>query len=69
MSFTEKLNRAAYTAGGLARAGHLDQDDARNHLVDAAHYARPHQDRRNQMIIDAALAAGARRPFHPKGLA
>ncbi|MBM9624487.1 bifunctional DNA primase/polymerase [Streptomyces zhihengii] len=68
-SFTEKLNRAAYTAGGLASAGHLDQDNVRHQLVDAARYARPHQDRRSEMIIDAALAAGASRPFHPKGLA
>ncbi|MER7111144.1 bifunctional DNA primase/polymerase [Streptomyces sp. NPDC000229] len=65
-SFTEKLNRAAYTAGGLVGAGHLQLADARNLLADAAHYARPHQARRNEIIIDAALSAGVSRPFHPK---
>ncbi|WP_331736168.1 bifunctional DNA primase/polymerase [Streptomyces sp. NBC_00057] len=67
--FTEKLNRAAFTAGGLAAAGHLNQAEARQELAEAAHYARPHQNRRNETIIDAALSAGASRPFHPKGLA
>ncbi len=67
--FTEKLNRAAYTAGGLVGAGHLNQAEARQCLTEAAHYARPHQIRRSESIIDAALSAGASRPFHPKGLA
>ncbi|MFE7752651.1 bifunctional DNA primase/polymerase [Streptomyces sp. NPDC057428] len=67
--FTEKLNRAAYTAGGLAGAGHLNQAEARQELAEAAHYARPRQIRRNETIIEAAFSAGARRPFHPKGLA
>jgi hypothetical protein len=67
--FTEKLNRAAYTAGGLVGAGHLNQAEARKELAEAAHSARPHQTRRNETIIDAALSAGASRPFHPKGLA
>ncbi|MFC1233047.1 MULTISPECIES: bifunctional DNA primase/polymerase [Streptomyces] len=67
--FTEKLNRAAYTAGGLVGAGHLDQAEARQELLEAAHYARPRQTRRSETIIDAAFSAGASRPFHPKGLA
>ncbi|WP_432106240.1 bifunctional DNA primase/polymerase [Streptomyces sp. bgisy091] len=67
--FTEKLNRAAYTAGGLVGAGHLNQAEVRQELAEAAHYARPHQTRRNETIIDAALTAGVGRPFHPKGLA
>ncbi|TXS52786.1 bifunctional DNA primase/polymerase [Streptomyces sp. t39] len=67
--FTEKLNRAAYTAGGLVGAGHLNQDEARQQLAEAAHYARPHQTRRSETIIEAALSAGASRPFHPQGLA
>lgn len=67
--FTEKLNRAAYTAGGLVGAGHLNQDETRRRLSEAAHYARPHQHRRSESIIDAALSAGASRPFHPRGLA
>ncbi len=68
-SFTEKLNRAAYTAGGLVGAGYLSEAGARQVLEEAAHYARPHQMRRNDSIIDAALFAGANHPFHPKGLA
>lgn len=67
--FTEKLNRAAYTAGGLVAAGHLNQAEARQELAEAAHYARPRQTRRSETIIDAALSAGASRPFHPEGLA
>ncbi|MGW8355512.1 bifunctional DNA primase/polymerase [Streptomyces wedmorensis] len=68
-SFTEKLNRAAYTAGGLVGAGYLNQTEARQKLAEAAHYARPHQTHRSETIIEAALSAGASRPFHPKGLA
>jgi hypothetical protein len=68
-AFTEKLNRAAWTAGGLSAAGHLSHDDAREQLRQAAQHARPHQTHRNEAIIDAALTAGATRPFHPKGTA
>lgn len=65
--FTEKLNRAAYTAGGLVQAGHLPGSEARSLLLEAANRARPHQERRNVVIIDSALSAGAQRPFHPRG--
>ncbi|MGW3149494.1 bifunctional DNA primase/polymerase [Streptomyces sp. NPDC001177] len=65
--FTEKLNRAAFTAGGLVQGGHLAESEARVLLLEAAHRARPHQERRNAMIIDSALSAGAQRPFHPRG--
>ncbi|MFC8765083.1 bifunctional DNA primase/polymerase [Streptomyces sp. NPDC057193] len=67
MSFTEKLNRAAYTAGGLVAAGHLDNDTVRSELQDIADRARPGQSRRSTQIIDDGLAAGARRPLHPEG--
>jgi bifunctional DNA primase/polymerase-like protein len=67
--FTEKLNRAAFTAGGLTSGGHLAESDARALLLDAAHHARPHQQRRNVTIIESALSAGAQRPFHPQGRA
>jgi hypothetical protein len=66
-SFTEKLNRAAFTAGGLVAAGHLADTDVRDLLARAAHAARPHQPQRNTTIIDSALAAGATRPLHPQG--
>lgn len=66
-AFTEKLNKAAYTAGGLAAAGHLDEDTARTLLSEAAFAARPRQGARNARIIDDALAAGSARPFHLEG--
>ncbi|MFD9592064.1 bifunctional DNA primase/polymerase [Kitasatospora sp. NPDC059973] len=66
-SFTEKLNRAAFTAGGLVAAGHLREHDVLSLLDAAAHEARPGQRARNDHIIADALAAGARRPLHLKG--
>lgn len=65
--FTEKLNRAAFTAGGLLPGGHLGEGEARELLLQAAGAARPHQQRRNAAIIESALSAGAQRPFHPRG--
>ena len=65
--FTEKLNRAAFTAGGLAAAGHLPEDEVRELLTEAAHQARPWQQSRNEKIIHDGLAAGAARPLHPEG--
>ncbi|MFD8599175.1 bifunctional DNA primase/polymerase [Kitasatospora sp. NPDC059646] len=65
--FSEKLNRAAFAAGGLAAAGLLTEDRAEELLKSAAHNARPHQERRTESIIRSALAAGARRPLHPRG--
>ncbi|GGU61502.1 bifunctional DNA primase/polymerase [Streptomyces lavendofoliae] len=64
--FTEKLNRAAYTAGGLVAAGQLTQQDAERILTEAALIARPGQERRSQQIIRSGLAAGTRRPLHPR---
>ncbi|GAA1375023.1 hypothetical protein GCM10009612_71240 [Streptomyces beijiangensis] len=66
-SFTEKLNRAAYTAGGLVQGGHLAAHEARELLLETARSARPSQERRNLTIIESALSAGALRPFHPRG--
>ncbi|MFF4902826.1 bifunctional DNA primase/polymerase [Streptomyces sp. NPDC001068] len=65
--FTEKLNRAAYTAGGLVGAGHLDHATIRDRLVRVAHHARPWQQARNEKIVDDALAVGSVRPLHLKG--
>lgn len=66
-SFTEKLNRAAYTAGGLVQGGHLGQGEAQDLLLEAARSARPAQEGRNLTIIASALSAGAQRPLHPRG--
>ncbi|KUN00274.1 DNA primase [Streptomyces yokosukanensis] len=65
--FTEKLNRAAFTAGGLAAAGHLERGEARAELLAAALCARPWQELRNEKIIDDGLVAGGARPFHLEG--
>lgn len=66
-SFTEKLNRAAYTAGGLVKGGHLTEAEVRQMLLEAARAARPAQEHRNLTIIESALSAGAQRPLHPRG--
>ncbi|MFC5204184.1 bifunctional DNA primase/polymerase [Streptomyces kaempferi] len=65
--FTEKLNRAAYTAGGLVQSGHLPEAEVREQLIEAASRARPHQEQRSQSIINSALSAGAQRPFPLRG--
>lgn len=66
-AFTEKLNKAAYTAGGLTAAGHLDEHTARTLLLQAAEAARPWQSARNERIVDDAFAAGSARPLRLEG--
>ncbi|MEU1075231.1 bifunctional DNA primase/polymerase [Streptomyces sp. NPDC005878] len=61
--FTDKLNRAAYTVGGLVAAGYLGQDAGERVLLEAAEYARPGQERRAAPIVRGGLAAGLRRPL------
>ncbi|MGW2207487.1 bifunctional DNA primase/polymerase [Streptomyces sp. NPDC001774] len=65
LGFAEKLNRAAYTAGGLVAGGHLSAQDAEAALMETARQARPGQERRAALIIDSGMAAGALRPLHP----
>lgn len=60
------LNRAACTAGGLVGAGRQSRQEVRHMLLKVAQEARPWQTRRNETIIDAALAAGESRPLHLK---
>ncbi|MFC9537069.1 bifunctional DNA primase/polymerase [Streptomyces sp. NPDC056975] len=62
-SFTEKLNRAAFTTGGFVAAGHLDQHTAETVLLEAAEHARPGQQGRSASVVRAGLTAGMRRPF------
>lgn len=62
-AFSEKLNRAAYTAGGLVAAGHLKENEAENILREVAERARPGQQRRYAPIIRSGLSAGALRPL------
>lgn len=62
-AFSEKLNRAAYTAGGLVAGGQLAADEAERVLREAAEQARPGQERRSAAIIRSGLDAGLRRPL------
>ncbi|MCG7526997.1 DNA primase, partial [Streptomyces sp. OfavH-34-F] len=62
-AFSEKLNRAAYTAGGLVAAGHLTEDEAVRALREAAELARPGQRRRCLAVIRGGLNAGRTRPL------
>lgn len=66
-AFTEKLNRAAFTAGGLVAAGHLTEAAAEQDLLQAAVHARPGQDRRWLQVIHSGMSAGARRPLQVGG--
>jgi hypothetical protein len=65
--FTEKLNRAAYTAGGLVAAGLLAEAEAERVLREAAGQARPGQERRYGAVIRGGLSAGRTRPLTPGG--
>ncbi|MFD9818490.1 bifunctional DNA primase/polymerase [Streptomyces violascens] len=62
--FSEKLNRAAFTAGGLVGAGRIAPADAEAALVTAAVHARPGQEQRCLQIIRSGMSAGSRRPLN-----
>lgn len=66
-AFSDKLNRAAFTLGGLVAAGHLSQDDAERRLLAAALQARPGQEHRSTQIIRSGMAAGSLRPLRLGG--
>ncbi|MFI6586004.1 hypothetical protein [Embleya sp. NPDC050493] len=66
VAFNDKLNRAAYTAGGLVAAGHLDASDAERLLLEAAERARPGHRRRSLSTIRASMTAGRARPLNPE---
>ncbi|MFF3216036.1 bifunctional DNA primase/polymerase [Streptomyces sp. NPDC002886] len=68
-AFSEKLNRAAYTAGGLVAAGHVSEAEALRVLEDAAARARPGQERRCRAVIRGGLGAGLARPLSLGGRA
>ncbi|MGW0828389.1 bifunctional DNA primase/polymerase, partial [Streptomyces sp. NPDC002845] len=65
--FSDTLNRAAYTLGGLIAAGRLSQEEAERALPESAAAARPGQERRAEQIIRSGLAAGLKRPLHQEG--
>ncbi|HZH27932.1 MAG TPA: bifunctional DNA primase/polymerase [Azospirillaceae bacterium] len=65
--FSDTLNRAAYTIGGLIAAGRLQQAEAEQALNETAIAARPGQERRIEQIIRSGIAAGLKRPLHISG--
>jgi putative DNA primase/helicase len=64
--FNDKLNRAAFTAGGLVAAGLLTHAQAEQLLQEAADAARPGEGQRSRSTIGSGLAAGATRPLPPE---
>ncbi|WP_425575192.1 bifunctional DNA primase/polymerase [Streptomyces durmitorensis] len=64
--FSDALNRAAYTIGGLVAAGRVSRDEAEPALRDVAFAARPGQERRTEQIIRSGMAAGLERPLHAR---
>ncbi|MEU5225056.1 bifunctional DNA primase/polymerase [Streptomyces toyocaensis] len=65
--FSDVLNRAAFTLGGLVAAGRMTQEDAERALKETAATARPGQERRSEQIISSGLAAGLKHPLPPQG--
>jgi hypothetical protein len=65
--FSDALNRAAYTLGGLIASGRLSRQEAEQALKDTATAARPGQELRIEQIIRSGLAAGLRKPLHVTG--
>ncbi|MFJ2774276.1 bifunctional DNA primase/polymerase [Streptomyces sp. NPDC087300] len=63
--FSDRLNRAAYTLGGLIAAGSLPRDATERALLDVAAAARPGQDSRIAQILRSGLEAGMQRPLYP----
>ncbi|MEW2811069.1 bifunctional DNA primase/polymerase [Streptomyces massasporeus] len=65
--FSDALNRAAFTLGGLVAAGRIGRDEAEQALREAAEAARPGQTRRIEQIIRSGLTAGQEKPLHGGG--
>ncbi|MET8561056.1 bifunctional DNA primase/polymerase [Streptomyces flaveolus] len=65
--FSDALNRAAYTLGGLAAAGRVTLTEAERILTETAEAVRPGQRRRAEQIIRSGLTAGSKRPLYHGG--
>ncbi|NEB77125.1 bifunctional DNA primase/polymerase [Streptomyces sp. SID14478] len=65
--FSDALNRAAFTIGGLIAADRLPRESAEEALRAAASAARPGQERRAEQIIVSGLTAGLKRPLYADG--
>ncbi|WP_030302886.1 bifunctional DNA primase/polymerase [Streptomyces katrae] len=66
-AFSEKLNRAAFTAGGLVAGGLAGEAEVLRALQEAAELARPGQGHRCRAIIRGGLSAGLVRPLTLRG--
>ncbi|MER5720052.1 bifunctional DNA primase/polymerase [Streptomyces sp. NPDC002132] len=64
--FSDALNRAAYTLGGLAAAGRITDEEAQRALIEAATAARPGQERRAEQIIRSGMTAGRKHPLYTR---
>ncbi|MET9078196.1 bifunctional DNA primase/polymerase [Streptomyces sp. NPDC004232] len=62
--FSDALNRAAYTLGGLVAAGRVTRDEAERVLTETAAAVRPGQERRAEQIIRSGMTEGLKRPLH-----
>ncbi|MFF0515542.1 bifunctional DNA primase/polymerase [Streptomyces sp. NPDC004250] len=65
--FSDALNRAAYTLGGLVAAGRIEEEAARSALEEAAVAARPGQGHRSGRIISSGFSAGREHPLPSRG--
>jgi hypothetical protein len=65
--FSDTLNRAAFTIGGLIAADRLSREEGEQALRETASAARPGQERRSEQIIASGLAAGLQRPLYADG--
>ncbi|CAL9323923.1 bifunctional DNA primase/polymerase [Streptomyces sp. SudanB66_2053] len=65
--FSDTLNRAAFTLGGLVAAGRLSLRQAEAALQATATAVRPGQERRIEQIIRSGFSAGLKKPLHHNG--
>ncbi|WP_432164182.1 bifunctional DNA primase/polymerase [Streptomyces tendae] len=65
--FSDTLNRAAFTLGGLVAAGRLSREQAEEALHETAVASRPGQERRIEQIIRSGFEAGLSKPLHGSG--
>ncbi|MCX5355663.1 bifunctional DNA primase/polymerase [Streptomyces mirabilis] len=61
--FSDALNRAAFTIGGLVAADRMTRAEAEAILLETAAAARPGQERRSEQIIRSGLNAGLGKPL------
>ncbi|WP_411093567.1 bifunctional DNA primase/polymerase [Streptomyces sp. 049-1] len=65
--FSDALNRAAFTLGGLVAGGRIPRERAEEALYETAAAARPGQERRIEQIVRSGLSAGLNKPLYGNG--